>query len=337
MSQDHWFTCPHCAVRYNWLPQQAGRKVRCRCMAMMRIPSQPNETALLLEPVETSLTKKTSSPTEPSSTAGFVLQLESHDASIAPLPCHGCGRMLRTSDTLCTACGAKLQTSRAEPAAAVVSDDSSRVAMLVEDAEPVLDKVSRSEHVVKSQMQQIESRFAYDRQVEHQVTTTAMIVEVVLPIVLTLAGLVMLMVELFFYHPMIFQGLDHPHLARALMHGFNVGVAFVFFALGVLLVARLFGHAPGTLGKLLLKLTAISVFCVATDAMFHWGLDVITEGHAALGGYLKLIVSGVVFFSVAGVLMGLDILELVVLFIFSRLVPTMMLMFMATIIYSLFD
>lgn len=337
MSQDHWFACPHCAMRYAWQPQHAGRKVRCRCTAMMRIPTEPDQTAALLEPVQTASSSKSAASSDKQLSAGsYVVQLESHDTSMAPAPCPKCGRILRAGALVCTGCGTKLRTTENE-APEVFSDGTSLVAQLVAEAEPVVDKVVRSENVVKSQLEKIESRFAYDRQVEAEVTTQALIIDVVLPLVLTLAGLALLAVELKFYEPRMFALMAHPLLARAMLHGLNILMGFIFFALGVLFVAKLFGNAPGTLGKLLLKLTAISVFCVATDATFHWGLDIITEGYAVLGGYLKLIVSGVVFFTVAGILLGLDILELLVLFTFSRMVPMMMMMFTAAIIYSLFE
>jgi len=73
------------------------------------------------------------------------------------------------------------------------------------------------------------------------------------------------------------------------------------------------------------------------DAMVYWGLDVITEGMAFAGGYLRFIARLVVFFPVAAILFSMDFMELLVFYLFTRLLPPMVLLFVVMIIMSLFE
>jgi hypothetical protein len=158
---------------------------------------------------------------------------------------------------------------------------------------------------------------------------------VILPLILIVTGLLMLTTTTFFYHASA-GAVVMSTLANAVYYSLAVVVNFVFLFVGMLLVAKLFDEEVGTLTVTVWKLLSLAIFYVAADAMFYWGLDVITEGFAMLGGYVRIAFQAAVFFTLAGLLLEFEFLELVVLFLCARLLPVIVMVLLAMVVYSMF-
>lgn len=357
MDSAGWFECPTCHAKYDWLVQQAGRRVRCRCSTVLRIPAAPNDAVQVIDapppvrPAAATQEPPVVSPPSPDGSADvFKLSLETEKPELTPhtfstsipsgaassprqLRCANCGQSLSPAAALCVQCGTPVQGhSLNRP---VNLELGQAVAELMEAPAAAQATLSTQQQSAQEALDRIGKKYDYARDVEHETVSRARFVDLFLPLILLVVGSVMMVTYVLGYQP---QGaLSIPMWGHVLLMGMNVVINFVFLLLGLFFVAKLFGDAIGTLGLTLWKLLGLVVFCVAADAMFYWGLDVITEGFAMLGGYVRIIFYVLVFFPLAGLLLGLDFMQLVVLFLFGRIMPVVVVVIAVPIILSLYE
>lgn len=383
MDNPGWFDCPSCHARYDWLPKQAGRRVRCRCSTVLRIPASPNQSAQIIEalppsqPIKQTPPASDAQPSAPAAPGTFQLSLDSHQPSPAQNSatptdhntasstqdsrqrCSHCGQSLSAGAALCVQCGTPVKnhfmnrppadpsmgqaiadlidTPTSHASAHGQHDPEDGVEVGVGDGvEAASQKKSHQMQNAQTALEKMREKYEYGRHVETETLVKARFIDLVLPLVLIISGLVMMTIYAFGYDPQL-SAVKIPQLYQILMMAMQVIVNFVFLFLGLFFVARLFGESIGTLSITIWKLLGLVIFCVAADAMFYWALDVITGGYAMLGGYVRIIFRVLVFFPLAGLLLEMDFLQLVVLFLFGRLMPVVVVVFAVPIIYSLYN
>lgn len=264
--------------------------------------------------------------------AGLPIQTDA-PSTTRHLRCANCGQSLSPGAALCVQCGTHVQGHALDRP--INPDLGQAIAQRIEAPAVAQPAVSPMQHKAQEALERIGKKYDYARNVEHEAVGRARFIEVFLPLILLILGSVMMVTYVFGYEP---QGkLSIPLWGHILMMAMNTTINFVFLFLGLFFVARLFGDAIGTLGLTIWKLLGLVVFCVAADAMFYWGLDVITEGFAMLGGYVRIIFSVLVFFPLAGLLLGLDFMQLVVLYLFGRIMPVVVVVIAVPIIMSLYE
>lgn len=100
---DARFACEGCGKRYRWKPELAGRKVRCKCGQIMRVPQQsPGEEQAREYEIDLA-------DLEPRADQG---QTSSSPPSSPALSCPSCGGDMSAGSVLCLQCGYNLSTGR---------------------------------------------------------------------------------------------------------------------------------------------------------------------------------------------------------------------------------
>jgi hypothetical protein len=92
------FSCDQCGKTYNWKPEFAGKKVKCKCGFVMTAPKAPP-----------------AADDEPDLDAMYDLADEGKQAAVAAAPtirCPSCKNELTPGSSLCAQCGFNLKTGK---------------------------------------------------------------------------------------------------------------------------------------------------------------------------------------------------------------------------------
>lgn len=284
--------CPACNTAYPWKPAIAGRKVKCRCGAVMRMPmvggvpatlehapesklnAQPQEEALL-EPVET--------PEE-----SYDLALPEEEAArLAPQldvkavrnkgRCPSCGLSVKPEAAICLNCGysflrgKKLQTDVAAPGAEPARQatthppppprEPARVPVLEPDSEPEQPAAESSRSATKDQrINTLVTQVTKERERVQRESQAAMrtfrFKEFYLPLIMAVIGVGAIVGGGFWLNK---DSLGFGLLFALGLLGVEVVVMMPLLLVAVFLAARIGGIGFGSLWTALLKLAAICV------------------------------------------------------------------------------
>lgn len=217
------FKCDACGRQYPWKPDYAGRKVKCKCGAVMTAPTEPPQP----EP-----------PPQDDDLLGGLYELAAEEKAAAKagatipatgLRCPSCQADMNVGDTVCPACGFNLKTglkARAEKATAATGASAAMLAY-----------ASASRHAPA------DAKVALANSVGG-----APLKELYIPAALVVAGLI---AQGYIYY------WDLPSIGVALVA--NLVLSFV----GVAIVARLLELGFGAPGPAVLKMAAICLLPAA--------------------------------------------------------------------------
>ena len=97
---DQRIECPQCGKKYRWKPQLAGKKVRCKCSAVITVPAQ-------LPAAE----EQTYGLDLGDSDAGIAVAQAAQSEAGGEESCPSCGAQVPASAVICVSCGFNLATS----------------------------------------------------------------------------------------------------------------------------------------------------------------------------------------------------------------------------------
>lgn len=236
---------------------------------------------------------------------------------------------MRAFAVLCTNCGTPAEGWKPEPTGAIPLESG----VELEAGEPVEAQTAARTASTTGLVEAMQRRSELVEADAAYASRHAWFMDIILPGGLIAAGIVMIFIYAWGYGN---PNIELPLWGDLLLVLMDVLVNFVCLFAGLIIVSKLFGEAVGTLLVTTWKLAAMAIFLVAADSMFYWGLDVITEGFASLGGYIRIAFKILVFWPLCAMLLDLEVLETVILFIISRMLPVVVMMFAATMIYAMF-
>ena len=121
--------CPGCGKTYRWKAELAGRKVRCKCGQVMRMPADAPGAAL-------------------DDSDGYDLASPEESAAAAPTAsrCPSCGQDIKPGTVVCINCGYNLQTGAKIQTAVATDADGSNAPAESPEAQAQLERSEHDEH-----------------------------------------------------------------------------------------------------------------------------------------------------------------------------------------------
>ena len=347
-----------------------------RCRAKFRLPTEPTGEPALLEPPDASLVASSPEPSAPPPTeqadGGDHVDESASYAFDEPHPetpqdaapsiigsepetrqrCPQCGSRVSPEAVICLNCGFHL--ARGERLSTVVGDESlrgSREDGIDEDTDTSLPEpplpAAEVHRDPETEARLYEQRVAYDEQVRADMDRQHRRESFTIPIVLAQIGLLMILLNAFWLRPWAIESsgflslgppptrfqvaaLELTEMATQVL----AQVPCVLLAL--VLIARIFGSAFGTLLPALLKLNALLLLTDGMDRGILYSLDIFTGGWGIVGQPLRFALTFGVFLWLCIWLFEMEFMEVVVMYFAAFILPIVLLLILSPALQAAF-
>jgi hypothetical protein len=321
-------SCPACGLRYKWVADLAGRKLKCKCGVVMRLPkTATGKPTLERKDNDAAPAAATQSPSKQAAADSYDLDLpESELQAVAPAAteavktpgkCPSCGVSVKKGAVICLNCGfnfaegKKLETRLAEGG---------------EDADGK-GKAAQPEWL-KKKLDGMSQKSSTKKKEEEEAAKRARLTEVYVPLILLGVGLLLILIDIFVTYPAFAVNnsssttVGEARMEAAISNFLTILVQLPCLVVGIFVVARLFGSAFGTFLIAMLKLAALGVVTSGVNAIVGSLMARITEGLPVPGvGQVKFAVAYGVFLTIASALFDMDFLESLLLYAITVLLP----------------
>lgn len=330
--------CPNCDKAYRWKPQIAGRKVRCQCTQMFRVPDEAGDPIeaigpLVSAPPEPQPEDQSSDPYELDLPSDLPPPAPAKPAAARPTPsngkCPSCNSPLRPGAVICLNCGfnvqdgAKIKTVVDQgPAPVAVTGQAMPTGGLGADADD--ERVRRATQ-----------RANYDDQVAMDVARKHHFQENILPLILAGIGLVLLIANVMVLYPKLDEQIiiatrvvpNAPIQVEALvLSAVKLFLQVPCLLAGLFAIAAMFGSSFGDLFTAMKKLVALALLTGQLEFTVEIGMDIMLHGMGSVAWMLQAAISFTVFWIAAKQLFDeLEVNETIGLWFAVGFVPTLLL------------
>lgn len=348
-------SCPTCGKMYRFKAEYAGRKVKCVCGQVMRMPEDSGEPAVAIgpPPVWSSADSSVGVNYELSHSSAAGLAPPAVPAS-NPGRCPNCGGHVKTTAVICVNCGYDLRTGKkvatAIPSAA--DDEPQAAAPVAAAPAQSLDQVALSNKA---------RRIKADAETEAEIIQKYRRRDIHLPLILLAVSLVLTLLNALVLGPMAGTGGSGYSTSLSvtsqvlIKSGSRIVIQIPLLLVSIFIVARIFGSNYGTLGTALLKLAALTLLVSSFGDSIAYSLNIISSGYSSqripnglfflrgfvfwgsvsLVGLIKAIVSYGMFYLLCYILFEMDAMETTVLYFLMFLLPLVVMFLGGTILLSI--
>lgn len=334
--------CPDCGRAFRFKPELSGKKVKCACGLVIRMPLSPE-----LDP---EIVRRDPPPTAATAAPMLAAAPDAADdlmpASFTPVPsgpdspaaaptskprCPSCGGPLKPTAVICINCGFNLQTGAKLNTAAAVEPVAVNTAPLGGSLAAISARSGLNADALADEQRQKQFRN-----------------EVLIPLICLIAGALLALLHAFVLRPMAIEagelpfGGGHPtatmqdSVIALIVTGLRLVVQIPLLLISIVLVARLFGSSFGPILTAMLKLAALALLVGAVDDNVSALLDYITGGFGGIGWMISSTIVFGVFWGLCMMLFEMEALEILVLYGLIIFLPIFVMMFAAGIILSMF-
>ncbi len=330
-ADDATVSCPACAKRVRFKPELAGKKLRCTCGQVFRMPKHPAGQAVAVDDPATTpgspfkkgnaddaqaaaaAMAKKSLKVDPG--AGGAYDLADDTVSILPKEekkapvanqgkCPKCGSKLKPEAVICINCGFNLQAGT-HVATDVEKPQSST-------GSTVLDAYAATARARGINMEEEEAAAA----------RKARITEFYAPIGLAVAGVLAMFATSALFIP---AGTTFQLFTVMIEIGVQLVLRLPFLVLAIFLTAKIMQVSFGPFMTALLKLVGLAFFTAGVGGLLDSVVDHFTEGFGS--AFITPFIHLAIFWGLSTFLFGLDFLETMVLYLLSSFLPMMVLGF----------
>ncbi len=339
---DATVSCPACAKRVRFKPELAGKKLRCTCGQVFRMPKDPAGQAEAIHDNVTahgsSLEKnkadeaaaaaaemaKKSLKVDPG--AGGAYDLSDDSVSILPKEekkapavaggnkgkCPKCGSKLKPQAVICINCGFNLQAG-------------TQVATEVEKPQ------STGSSVLDAYAATARARGINIEEEEAAAARKARITELYAPIGLAVAGVLAMFATAALFVP---AGTTFQLVSVMIEVGVQLILRLPFLVLAIFLTAKIMQVSFGPFMTALLKLVGLAFFTAGVGGLLDGVVNHFTEGFGAV--FITPFIHLAIFWGLSVFLFGLDFLETMVLYLLSSFLPMMVMGFLLMWVLAIF-
>ena len=329
---DATVSCPACSKRVKFKPQLAGKKLRCACGQVFRMPREAEGQAVALDdpPVaepqnEAAAAAEALAKKSLKVTPGEGGTYDLSDDSVSILPkedpkpsrsgkgkCPKCGHAVKPEAVICINCGFNLR---------VGTQVASEVKPSKKDGSSILDAYAATAR----------ARGISQEQEEIEAARKARITELYVPI-----GLAILGVLAMFIKPVVlgFGRTRFQSISVILEVAVQLVLHLPFLLLAIVLTAKIMQTSFGPFMTALLKLVGLAFFTGGVGGLIDIAADRIFEGFGSL--IVTPFLHFAIFWGLTVYLFALDFLEMTVLYILAALIPFYALVFLVPMALHLF-
>ncbi len=281
MSQSPSIRCPACDRSYRVRAEIAGRKVKCKCGHVLRMPEM--------------------SASSSASQGAYGLD-DAPSAEPRQARCPNCGQSITPTAVLCINCGFNIKAGKRVETTVLADDDSlPTAAALAPAASPNLG----GQFAAASQTS--DRRAKADAESRAESEKSHVMQEYIVPLILVVLGLIALPIRGYI-------AADSPTIALIFIGVYTVTQIIVplpFLFIGILLTARIMQTSFGPLTTAILKLVALAVFISGVIGLLNDVIDLYTMGLGRL--FIGYIFELVAFWALCAYFFSLDVMETFVL------------------------
>ena len=351
--------CPSCARPCPWTPERAGRRLRCACGQIFRLPAEPDGRVVAETPPTAAAEAKAEPPAPPKPEPAPTPEPEpdvyevdlpddmpnvdavSAGAPVAPgttpAKCPSCNGRLRPGAVICMNCGfnlaeggkiqTRIETDRASDQATPPPAKSA--------AAPAVAAAGAAD-INDERLKRALARTAGEQAEAEERAKRFHFQENILPLILIGAGVLVAVVNaLVLAQPSLNAGLTADEISAGMGVG-RADAAGAYFAeagklllvqipclfVGLFFCASVMGSAFGTLGTVLKKLLALTLLGGSFYLSISMGVNILMYGMGGLGGIFTASVATAVFWGVIVLLFDdLEIIEVVILYLAMCVLP----------------
>lgn len=313
--------CPHCNKSYTFKPQLAGKKVRCKCGAKFRVPSDVQGNVELIEAPQSEdgydLDIPADEPTStksPSISAAQLALSGAGDDDGSPNQCPACGGKVKPSAVICINCGFNIAQGTKMTTQVATDGDATPASPVAGKSKPgkALTGTAAAAHAAVADKSKRQAEMAAEIANEHKFKN------IILPLMLVGIALVLTGFNSFLLSGMA----DRASLSIPIWAVVRLIIQLPIMLVGIIVVAKLFGTSFGPIGTALLKLTAIVMFAGALDDMVSLIMAMTVGG---IGFLIEISLSFGVFFVVCTWILETEPIETMVLWFLTKIVPWILL------------
>jgi hypothetical protein len=307
--------CPACGVKYKWDPEFAGRKIKCKCGEILRLPKAAGAPATV-EPAQ-STASSASKAVFPS----------------AERPCPSCGSTVKSGAVICLNCGFHLAEGKKLQTAVVGADDAPGAPAAGPKPAPL------SSPWLQQQLSRVSKTAAEQEAFDRREARRLVFIETYVPLILITIGLGLILLDVFVTFPKYgahwYPATWTPgeiKMSGAIQTGLVLGIQIPCLVLGIFAVAKIFGSSFGPFLRAMLKLLALGIVTTGVNACFGSLLSGMTQGLPVPGaGQIKFAVSFGVFWALSASLFEMEVMESLVLYGITVFLPIMAALLLMTV------